>query len=567
MSSEQKIVAIYTRVSTTDQAREGHSLEEQEKRLRAMCEANGYTVYKVYTDAGISGKSAENRPAYQKMLKDMKKGKFNLIVAFKMDRLSRSIIDFEEFFNEIKKYGCGVELLCEKIDTSGAAGMMFARILGIFAQFERELIQERTLVGVESAVNKGHFGGKPPLGYKHKLDESGKHKLKQWEIAEDEAEIVKEIFELCASGKTYFQISKILKEKYPKVISSIKVDKETGTKNIIYRKWNDSSISCILNNKCYMGTYEYRKCLDNKDTIEIVDIVPKIVSKELFNDCQEMIARNGRNYYRSKNYLFIQRLVCPHCGRILACNSCKNKMKNDYLYYKCKDCGIYLREELIENALINELNNLLELSTIIKNNYYITDNRTAEKFNNCRLDHKLRFAIDEKIIKDKMELLDSVELNELWKMTSYEAKCEFINNYIDTIVIKELKNKRNKITEIEITDLKLKSNKIKQLLDFEDSNMLDKIVGSGVLKASVAEMKHEKDAEEYIALLREKYRFIAYDCFREEDYFTDPLLFKIIKVNPKSYVEKKKVYGLVLLEYTNLLKQCTTSYNNVNQNV
>lgn len=566
MNSEKKIVAIYTRVSTTDQAREGHSLEEQEKRLRAMCEANGYTVYKVYTDAGISGKSAENRPAYQKMLRDMKKGKFNLIVAFKMDRLSRSIIDFEEFFNEIKKYGCGVELLCEKIDTSGAAGMMFARILGIFAQFERELIQERTLVGVESAVNKGHFGGKPPLGYKHKLDESGKHKLKQWEIAEDEAEIVKEIFELCASGKTYFQISKILKEKYPKVISSIKVDKETGTKNIIYRKWNDSSISCILNNKCYMGTYEYRKCLDNKDTIEIVDIVPKIVSKELFNDCQEMIARNGRNYYRSKNYLFIQRLVCPHCGRILACNGCKNKMKNDYLYYKCKDCGIYLREELIENALINELNNLLELSTIIKNNYYITDNRTAEKFNNCRLDHKLRFAIDEKIIKDKMELLDSVELNELWKMTSYEAKCEFINNYIDTIVIKELKNKRNKITEIEITDLKLKSSKIKQLLDFEDSNMLDKIVGSGVLKASVAEMKHEKDAEEYIALLREKYKFIAYDCFREEDYFTDPLLFKIIKVNPKSYVEKKKVYGLVLLEYTNLLKQCTTSYNNVNQN-
>lgn len=566
MNNEKKIVAIYTRVSTTDQAREGHSLEEQEKRLRAMCEANGYTVYKVYTDAGISGKSADNRPAYQKMLRDMKKGKFNLIVAFKMDRLSRSIIDFEEFFNEIKKYGCGVELLCEKIDTSGAAGMMFARILGIFAQFERELIQERTLVGVESAVNKGHFGGKPPLGYKHKLDESGKHKLKQWEIAEDEAEIVKEIFELCASGKTYFQISKILKEKYPKVISSIKVDKETGTKNIIYRKWNDSSISCILNNKCYMGTYEYRKCLDNKDTIEIVDIVPKIVSKELFNDCQEMIARNGRNYYRSKNYLFIQRLVCPHCGRILACNGCKNKMKNDYLYYKCKDCGIYLREELIENALISELNNLLELSTIIKNNYYITDNRTAEKFNNCRLDHKLRFAIDEKIIKDKMELLDSVELNELWKMTSYEAKCEFINNYIDTIVIKELKNKRNKITEIEITDLKLKSNKIKQLLDFEDSNMLDKIVGSGVLKASVAEMKHEKDAEEYIALLREKYKFIAYDCFREEDYFTDPLLFKIIKVNPKSYVEKKKVYGLVLLEYTNLLKQCTTSYNNVNQN-
>lgn len=563
MKNDKKMVAIYTRVSTTDQAREGHSLEEQQKRLKARCVSNDYEVYKVYTDAGISGKSAENRPAYQQMLKDMKKGKFNLIMAFKMDRISRSIIDFEDFFKELKKYNCGIEFLCENIDTTGAAGMMFARILGIFAQFERELIQERTLVGVESAVNKGHFGGKPPLGYKHKLDVSGKHKLKEWGIDKDEAKIVKEIFDLCASGKTYFQISKLLKEKYPNVISSIKEDKETGEKKITYRKWNDSSISCILNNKCYMGTYEYRKCLENKDTIEIVDIVPKIISKELYNDCQEMIARNGRNYYRSKNYLFIQKLVCPHCGRIMACNGVKNKMKNDYLYYKCKDCGIYVRESLIENALLTELNNLLELSNIINSNCCITDSRTAEKYNSCKLDHKIRFAIDEKIIKDKMTLLDSNELNELWKITSYEAKCNFIGNYIDTITIKEKIDSKKKIIKVDLVNLKLKSNKVKELLDLEEKNMIDKIIGSGVLKASITEVKHDKDALDYIELLRTKYKFAAYDFYDIEDYYTDPLLFKIIKVNPKSCVEKKKVYGLVLLEYTNLLKQCTITYNNV----
>lgn len=563
MKNDKKMVAIYTRVSTTDQAREGHSLEEQEKRLKARCISNDYEVYKVYTDAGISGKSAENRPAYQQMLKDMKKGKFNLIMAFKMDRISRSIIDFEDFFKELKKYNCGIEFLCENIDTTGAAGMMFARILGIFAQFERELIQERTLVGVESAVNKGHFGGKPPLGYKHKLDVSGKHKLKEWEIDKDEAKIVKEIFDLCASGKTYFQISKLLKEKYPNVISSIKEDKETGEKKITYRKWNDSSISCILNNKCYMGTYEYRKCLENKDTIEIVDIVPKIISKELYNDCQEMIARNGRNYYRSKNYLFIQKLVCPHCGRIMACNGVKNKMKNDYLYYKCKDCGIYVRESLIENALLTELNNLLELSNIINSNCCITDSRTAEKYNSCKLDHKIRFAIDEKIIKDKMTLLDSNELNELWKITSYESKCNFIGNYIDTITIKEKIDSKKKIIKVDLVNLKLKSNKVKELLDLEEKNMIDKIIGSGVLKASITEVKHDKEALDYIELLRTKYKFAAYDFYDIEDYYTNPLLFKIIKVNPKSCVEKKKVYGLVLLEYTNLLKQCTITYNNV----
>ncbi len=551
---EQKLVAIYTRVSTTDQAREGHSLEEQEKRLRAMCEANNHKVYKVYTDAGISGKSTENRPAYQQMMKDMRKGKFNLIMAFKMDRISRSIVDFETFFNEIKKYNCGIEFLCEKIDTNGAAGMMFARILGIFAQFERELIKERTLVGVESAVNKGHFGGKPPLGYKTKLDEDGK-KLKEWIINEDEAKIVKEIFELCASGKTYFQISNILKEKYPNVISSIKKDKETNEEKITYRSWTDSSISCILNNKCYMGTYEYRKSLDNKETIEIADVVPKIVSEDLFNDCQDMIFRNGRNYYRSKRYLFIQRLVCPKCGRIMACNGCKNKMKKDYLYYKCKDCGTYIREELIEKALMSELNNLLELSNLISDNYYITDSKIAEDFNNCRLDHRLRFAIDESVINEKKKALTINDLNEIWNITSYETKCDFIAKYIDKITIKEYKTSRNKITSVEITDLKLKQSKVNELLDFSNSNMIDKIIGNGVYKASISTMKHEKDALEYIEILKKKHKLSVYALSEDYDYFLDEMLFKVIKVKPKSAIEKEKTIYLYLDEPTNLMKK------------
>lgn len=558
---EQKLVAIYTRVSTTNQAREGHSLEEQEKRIRARCLSDNNIVYKVYTDAGISGKNADNRPAYQQMMKDMKKGKFNLIMAFKMDRLSRSVIDFEYFFNDIKIYNCEVQFIEGNIDTTGAAGMLFARILEVFAQFERELIKERTLVGVESAVNKGHFGGKPPLGYKTKLDDEGK-KLKEWIINEDEAKIVREIFELCASGKTYFQISNILKEKYPKVISSIRKDKKTNEDKITYRSWTDSSISCILNNKCYMGTYEYRKSIDNKETIEIIDIVPKIVSEDLFNDCQDMIFRNGRNYYRSKRYLFIQRLVCPKCGRIMACNGCKNKMKKDYLYYKCKDCGTYIREELIEKALMSELNNLFELSNLISENYYITDKKTANDFNNCRLDHRLRFAIDESIIEEKRKALTKNDLNELWNMTSYETKCEFIGKYVDKITIKEYKTSRNKITSVEITDLKLKPNKVNELLDYTNGNMVDKIIGTGVYKASISTMKHEKDALEYIELLKKKHKIMVYTLSEDYDYYLDVLLFKIIKVKPKSVIEKEKTIYLYLTEPTNLLKKVSESFAN-----
>ena len=135
---------------------------------RFLIKLNGKKILVLYFDE-------DNMFFYnRKMPIDMRNHKFNLILAFKMDRLSRSIIDFEEFFNEIKKYGCGVE----------------------------------------SAADKGHFGGKAPLGYRHKLDETGKEKLKEWEIFEDEAIIVREIFDLCSSGNTYFQISTILKKKY-----------------------------------------------------------------------------------------------------------------------------------------------------------------------------------------------------------------------------------------------------------------------------------------------------------------------------------------------------------------
>lgn len=551
MNNEKKIVAIYTRVSTNDQAREGHSLEEQEKRLKARCISNDYIVYNVYTDAGISGKSTENRPAYQKMMKDMKKGKFNLIMAFKIDRISRSIMDFEEFFNEIKKYNCGIEFLYENIDTSGAAGMMFARILGIFAQFERELIQERTLVGVESAVNKGHFGGRPPLGYKHKFDENGK-KLKEWEIDVEGAEIIKEIFDLCSKGKSYFQISKILKEKYPKVISFIRVNKETGEKEEIYRKWTDASISTILNNKIYMGIYEYRKRVKEKETVEIKNIVPKIISEDLFEECQDNIIRNSRNYYRSKEYLFMQKIICPSCGKILSCNGTKKPNGKEYKYYKCYNCGDYVREEYLEEVLLNKLSEYFELYNALNDDCVAIDKDLAEAFNNSRLDHKLRFKIDENIISKKYDSnFDKLNIDfyKIWNLAPYELKSQFIYEYVDNITLDKIKKKQNNIAEIKIANIKLKERKIKKLFELSEHNMIDKITENGAKSYSIANFKHEEDAKDYIKILKKKYNILEEELSLDNnDYYYEPTFFKEINIIPTKVIEKKKKIGLYLCQ-------------------
>ena len=101
MEEERKVAGIYIRVSTEDQAREGFSLGEQEEKLKQLCDYKGYEVYKVYCDAGISAKDMEHRPKFQEMLKDMKDGKINYIVAYKLDRVTRSVRDLEEIISDI----------------------------------------------------------------------------------------------------------------------------------------------------------------------------------------------------------------------------------------------------------------------------------------------------------------------------------------------------------------------------------------------------------------------------------------------------------------------------------
>ena len=104
MDNERKTAGVYIRVSTEDQAREGFSLGEQKEKLLQLCKFKEYEVFKVYEDAGISAKDMAHRPAFQEMLADMKKGKINYIVAYKLDRVTRSVRDLEELIAVLEKH-------------------------------------------------------------------------------------------------------------------------------------------------------------------------------------------------------------------------------------------------------------------------------------------------------------------------------------------------------------------------------------------------------------------------------------------------------------------------------
>ncbi len=127
MNEERKVAGIYIRVSTEDQAREGFSLGEQEEKLKALCKYKDYEIFKVYKDAGISAKDMTNRPAFQQMLEDMKAGKINYIVAYKLDRVTRSVRDLEVLISELEKHNC--YLICDRddVNTSSANRKIFCK--------------------------------------------------------------------------------------------------------------------------------------------------------------------------------------------------------------------------------------------------------------------------------------------------------------------------------------------------------------------------------------------------------------------------------------------------------
>ena len=289
---EKKIAGIYIRVSTEDQAREGFSLGEQEEKLRQLCKYKDFEIYKIYKDAGISAKNMKDRPAFQQMLEDMKAGKLNYIVAYKLDRVTRSVRDLEVLISTLEQYHC--YLICDRddVNTSTANGRFFVRMLTVLSQLEIEIVSERTKFGLNGAIKAGHIPGQCPLGYYRDKDKSLK-------VDVTTKDLVLRIFEMYLEGKSYQTIANILNEE--KVLSPNN------------KKWCDSTIDRIINNKIYMGDYERYKYDTDKETELFVDVVPPIITRAMWEEVQKQKEKNQRSYCRNRVYIFFQKLVCPTC--------------------------------------------------------------------------------------------------------------------------------------------------------------------------------------------------------------------------------------------------------------
>ena len=288
--------AIYVRVSTAEQAKEGYSIGEQTDRLKMFAGAHGWKVVKVYTDAGHSGATTD-RPALQDMLSDIRAGLIDKVLVYKLDRLSRSQKDTLKLIeDEFLPHGTDFESMSESLDTSTPQGRLFLGILAAFAQLEREVIKERMSMGIEARVKEGKWrgGSNAPYGYTYNADQ-GKLIVDPYQSM-----IVKRIFsEYTEDGKSIGQIVKDL-----------------TADGHVFRSYpfNHNMVRLILLNRTYTGL---QKC---KDKWIQCNHEP-IITEDQWQQARQMISAN-QQAWKDKGYRAGSESYSTNLAGLLCCARC-----------------------------------------------------------------------------------------------------------------------------------------------------------------------------------------------------------------------------------------------------
>ena len=385
------------RVSTDDQAKEGFSLPEQRERLEAFCKFKNYEIIDYYEDAGISAKTGNHRPEFERLKKDIKSKKINTIVALKLDRITRSIYDWENLITFLDENDAYLDCANDEINTTTANGKMISRLLMSVSQNEIERTSERTKVGMAGAIKSGHIPHKAPLGYKHED--------KKLVIDYSTKDIVIRIFDLYYNGYSYQKISNLFNE-----------EKVLGKNN-----WRDSTIVGIIENEIYKGDFIHGKKTKHPTYYE--DIVEPIISKEMWADCQVQKKKNSRSYKRTLTYLYLQKLKCPKCNRILGGKATTKKNGNAYFYYYCHDCKIQFKENLITDYFSQFIDELTEYDSVV-NQFFLP--MIKQKFDEPK--EQLEKEINEQ--NNKLERIKKAYINGAFELKEYNEEKKIVENAI-----------------------------------------------------------------------------------------------------------------------------------------
>lgn len=348
MNSKRK-VAIYSRVSTLHQAEEGYSIGQQIEALTKYCQAMDWVIYDNYSDGGFSGGKLE-RPAMQKMIQDAESGKFDTVIVYKLDRLSRNVRDTLYLVKDVfNANNVDFVSLQENIDTKSAMGNLFITLLSAIAEFEREQIKERMQLGVKGRAKSGKTTSwtTPPFGYEYDTN------TQLMTINHYQAEIVRDMFDKIISGWSIMGITTYMRENYD-------------------GKWTHVKVKRILENITYIGKVKYRnEIFEGEHT--------PILPEELFYKAQKALEErtNKKDNTRPFQGLYMLSHIakCGYCGTPLKIDTYKprkdgtrkrtytcinkNPRRTKTTIYnngeECKESGRYDVKD-VESYVLNEIN-------------------------------------------------------------------------------------------------------------------------------------------------------------------------------------------------------------------
>lgn len=340
--------ASYERVSSDEQAREGFSLEVQGEKNVAHIKIQGWELCDRYIDAGKSAKNLK-RPDMQRLLKDIDRGKINVVVVHKLDRLTRNVGDLHELLSLFEKKEIKLVSITENIDTSSAMGRMFVYMLGIFAQWYRENLSEEVVKGQKKRAENGlRNTAQRPYGYNVSSDDLS------LAINEEEAAVVRRIFEQYIAGW-----------------GRVKIAKELNKDGIPANRggdWHDSAIGHLVRNPTYIGAVHWKeKDADENDRVITHDSHEPIISIEMWDETRRIIDRRQEGSISSSSYDFPYATVvkCGECGKsyhgkmISRVNKRSNYNRPTYRCagkYKRNECDSrHIAEDVMDELFINFL--------------------------------------------------------------------------------------------------------------------------------------------------------------------------------------------------------------------
>lgn len=309
---EQKRAAIYVRVSTQYQVDRASLPVQRSELVNYAKYALDIPDFVIFEDAGYSAKNTD-RPDYQQMMARIRTGEFSHLLVWKIDRISRNLLDFAAMYSELKQLGVVFVSKNEQFDTSSAMGEAMLKIILVFAELERNMTAERVSAVFLSRANDGIWnGGKVPFGYAYDKQ------TKTFSILEDEAKTVRLIYALYESSKSLVAVSKALNER--------------GIKTRNGSEWSPTTVHTMLSNPFYSGTYRYNYRNESdphhhvpkkkEDWILVKNHHPAIVSPEHQAAVELILASKsyGKNqtYQRKNIHAFAGLLTCGYCGSTMA---------------------------------------------------------------------------------------------------------------------------------------------------------------------------------------------------------------------------------------------------------